>query len=165
MGKVVVALGSNIPPRRQHLKNAVRELSGLAKEGSLVCSEVYETEPVGGPPQGWFLNLAASFDTPLEPRALMNALLAIEKKGGRIRDLKNGPRIIDLDIIFYDDLILEDTACTLPHPRFKERGFVLLPLVDIIPGFVDPKTGQTVQALREAWRSSNNEICRPAGPL
>jgi 2-amino-4-hydroxy-6-hydroxymethyldihydropteridine diphosphokinase len=165
MGKAVVALGSNIPPRRKYLKNALRELTGLSPDKTLICSKLYETEPVGGPRQGWFLNLAAAFETALGPLDLMEALLAIEKKEGRIREIRNGPRVIDLDLIFYDDLILDETLCRLPHPRFAERGFVLLPLFDIIPGFVDPETGQTVEDLLKAWRLSNPEICRPVDPL
>ncbi|MBU0753534.1 MAG: 2-amino-4-hydroxy-6-hydroxymethyldihydropteridine diphosphokinase, partial [Planctomycetes bacterium] len=93
-------------------------------------------------------------ETSLAPKSLMHKLLTLEKTMGRGPRCRNGPRIIDLDIIFYDDLSVTDSQCTLPHPRFRERGFVLLPLNDIIPGFVDPETGRTIRALLEAWQQA-----------
>ncbi|MHC4943536.1 MAG: 2-amino-4-hydroxy-6-hydroxymethyldihydropteridine diphosphokinase [Planctomycetota bacterium] len=165
MVEAAIALGSNIPPRRRRLKEAMEEIRGLEGSRVLRCSQVYETEPVGGPPQGWFLNAALLIETPLSAPALLDALLAIETRMGRERKIRNEPRVIDLDIIFYGEKTLESPSLTLPHPRFRERGFVLLPLCDIIPAFVDPLTNRDLATLLNDWKAGGGESCRPLGGL
>jgi 2-amino-4-hydroxy-6-hydroxymethyldihydropteridine diphosphokinase len=146
-----VALGSNIPPRAEALRKALSLLGRLPETALKAVSQIYETEPLGGPPQGPFLNAAALVETRLDPEALLAACLAIENKLGRKRDGRNSPRTIDLDIIFYDEITAALPGLELPHPRFRERGFVLQPLADIIPGFEDPVTGERVADLLRKW--------------
>lgn len=163
MVKAVVALGSNLAPRRRFLAKAKERISGLKGCTLLEKSRVYETVPLGGPPQGMFLNAAVWVDVTLPAEELLNALLNIENALGRKRLERNAPRTIDLDLIFYGDLISKDPGIEIPHPRFRERGFVLLPLHDIIPGFVDPETGKTVRLLLEEWRRADGGGCAPLG--
>ena len=149
--QAIIALGSNIPPREAALRAAIESVGRLDQTGVVGCSRLYETEPVGGPPQGLFLNAAALIETSLAPGELLDALLRIEKKQGRQRIVQNGPRTIDLDIIFYSDLIVHEPGLVIPHPRFGERGFVLQPLADIIPRFIDPRSKDKVSDLLERW--------------
>ena len=165
MAQAVIALGSNIPSRKRHLETAVQHLKALEGAEVMDRSRIYETPAVGGPPQGPFLNAALSIQATLEPLALLSVLLLIEKKMGRTRTERNGPRIIDLDIIFYENRLLSDPRLELPHPRFRERGFVLWPLQDIIPHFVDPVTGRSVSALLEDWMASGGEVFPISGRL
>jgi 2-amino-4-hydroxy-6-hydroxymethyldihydropteridine diphosphokinase len=160
MAKAVVALGSNIPPRRRHLSEACSGVASLEGCRILDRSFVYETEPVGGPPQAMYLNAALVLETARAPQDMLDALLRIETEMGRVRCARNAPRIIDLDIIFYDEITLKAPGIEIPHPRFRERGFVLLPLKDIIPGFPDPITGKTVVELLEGWRKTGGENCK-----
>ena len=159
MASAAVALGSNITPRRRHLSEACSRIASL--EGCRIVdrSFIYETDPVGGPPQAMYLNAALVLRTGRTPENLLDALLRIEVEMGRVRSARNAPRIIDLDIIFYGDISLEAPGIEIPHPRFRERGFVLLPLRDIIPGFPDPKTGKTVSELLEDWRKTGGGKC------
>ena len=165
MAIAAVALGSNIPPRRNHLIRALEAIDSTPGIRILERSRIYETEPVGGPPQGLYLNAAVTVETVHAPLDLLRMLLGIEKEMGRRRAERNEPRIIDLDIIFYGDLILDDPLLELPHSRFRERGFVLLPLNDIIPGFVDPETGKTVSDLLGTWQSAGGKDHVSLGPL
>jgi 2-amino-4-hydroxy-6-hydroxymethyldihydropteridine diphosphokinase len=165
MAKAAIALGSNIPPRKNHLIRALEAIDSIPGIRILDRSRIYETEPVGGPPQGLYLNAAVTVETVHAPPDLLRRLLGIEKEMGRIRTEKNEPRIIDLDIIFYDDLTQNDPFLELPHSRFRERGFVLLPLNDILPGFTDPETGRTVAELLDAWRSAGGKDHDSPGQL
>jgi len=157
MPKSVIACGSNIPPRRKYIQSAIAKIGSLDTTKVLQRARIYETEPVGGPPQGLFLNSAIEIKTDLTPEKLLLKLLEIENSLKRRRIEKNGPRTIDLDIIFYENLILEDKDLGIPHPRFRERGFVLLPLYDIIPGFVDPLSNKTVRDTLEDWIKSGGK--------
>lgn len=142
-----IALGSNLGDRQRHLDRAVERLAALL--AGLRVSSAYETEPVGmdpgAPP---FLNAAAVGEPAVPPRALLRELLAIEAEAGRERPRPNASRSLDLDLILYGDLVLEEAGLTLPHPRFRERRFVLDPLAEIAGGLVDPVTGLTVAQLR-----------------
>ncbi len=151
MGNAVIALGSNIPPRRRYLQRALERIGALADSKVLNRSRIYETAPVGGPPQGPYLNAAVKIRTGFAPLELLDRLQAIEMDLGRAQNEPNGPRTVDLDIIFYGKIVLDDPRLRLPHPRFRERGFVLFPLNDIIPRGLDPETGRSVSALLDAW--------------
>jgi 2-amino-4-hydroxy-6-hydroxymethyldihydropteridine diphosphokinase len=138
-----VALGSNVGDRVAHLDFGVSRLRPLL--GNLKISRYYDTAPVGVPgPQPLFLNAAAVGHTSLRPRKLLDALLAIERERGRERPQPNAPRTLDLDLILFGDFVLNEPDLIVPHPRFRERRFVLEPLTEIAPGLVDPVTRKTI---------------------
>ncbi|MBT2144708.1 MULTISPECIES: 2-amino-4-hydroxy-6-hydroxymethyldihydropteridine diphosphokinase [unclassified Rhodanobacter] len=128
-----VALGSNLGDPRQQLLDAMDALANLPDTRLLQCSRLYRTPPWGMLEQPPFINAAAELDTALSPHALLDALLAIEQRAGRVRAERNGPRTLDLDLLHVDGVQLADPQLTLPHPRMAERAFVLLPLHDIAP--------------------------------
>ena len=141
-----IALGSNLGDRRAHLDFAVGRLGALLD--NLRVSNYIETEPVGVPgPQPLFLNAAAVGDTTLTPRALLDTLLAIERERERARPYPNAPRTLDLDLILFGEHVMDEPGLLIPHPRFRERQFVLEPLAGIAPELVDPVTARTVAAL------------------
>ena len=127
MARAWVAVGSNLGDRSRNFKDARRRLEVTPGIYILKSSSVYETEPVGGPPQGKFFNAVWEIETALDPEWLMKRLLAIEIEMGRKRREPLGPRIIDLDLLDYDGLVLQIENLTLPHPRLHEREFVLKP--------------------------------------
>ena len=131
-----IALGSNIEDREKYLKKAVRELKKQSK--ILLHSSLYETEPVGYAAQGLFLNGVIKIDTQLTTSKLLEFVLAIEKMLNRVRTIPNGPRTVDLDILFYEDQIVQEENLQIPHPRLHERAFVLVPLNEIASDFVHP---------------------------
>lgn len=143
---VAVGLGSNLGDRRGHLDYARARLGNYLSE--LIYSRDVETEPVGVGAQPRFLNAAAIGKCALGPHALLEALLAIERERGRQRSVTGAARTLDLDLVLYGDRIIKDPGLTVPHPRFRERWFVLEPLAQIAPDFIDPATKLTVAALR-----------------
>ena len=141
-----VALGSNLGDRRSHLDFAVSRLRSHIPD--LRVSSYYETDPVGVPgPQPPFLNGAAVGSTELSARDLLDALLAIEAERGRERPHPGAARTLDLDLVLYGDCVLDEPGLIVPHPRFRERRFVLEPLAEVAPDLVDPVTGDTVEKL------------------
>lgn len=123
----------------------------------LRCSSDYETAPVGSEePQGLYLNAVVTGETHVSPGALLEALQAIERARGRERPFVNAPRTLDLDIVLYGDIVLDERHLVVPHPRFRVRRFVLDPLVEIAPDVRDPVTGLTMRALRAAYLSSSS---------
>jgi len=149
MGRVAIALGSNVGDRRAHLDYAVAALRTLLT--NVAVSRYYDTVPVGvSGPQAMFLNAAAVGETALAPRALLEALLAIEQERGRERPYLNAPRTLDLDLILAGDTVVEEPGLVLPHPRFRERRFVLEPLAAVAPELRDPVSGRTVAELLSA---------------
>jgi len=113
------------------------------------ASSVYETQPVGYKDQPWFLNMVLELETTLEPLNLLELLLSIENQMGRKRNQKFGPRNIDLDLLFYDDIVLNSDTLTLPHPRMHERKFILVPLVEIAPQVIHPLKKKSIEELLE----------------
>lgn len=137
MVKTAVALGSNLGDRVAHLDFAVSKLRPLLR--NLKVSRYYDTAPVGVPgPQPLFLNAAVVGHTSMSARQLLDALLAIERERGRERPQPNAPRTLDLDLILFGDHVMDEPGLVVPHPRFRERRFVLEPLTEIAPGLVDP---------------------------
>jgi 2-amino-4-hydroxy-6-hydroxymethyldihydropteridine diphosphokinase len=145
--RAVVGFGANLGDRLGALRAAAARLPVVRR------SRVYETAPVGGPPQPHYLNAAALVAFDGEPLALLDRLLAIELELGRVRDpdVKNGPRTIDLDLLWIDGGVVDDERLAVPHPRLHERAFALAPLLDVAPGAVDPRTG-AAYALAEEQR-------------
>jgi 2-amino-4-hydroxy-6-hydroxymethyldihydropteridine diphosphokinase len=158
---VVLGLGSNLGDREAAIAGA---LARLAERGYRAArtSSLYLTEPVGGPPQGWFLNAVADGETALSPEALLAACLAVELELGRVREVANGPRTIDVDILFYDSVVHPGPAPVVPHPRLAERRFVLEPLVEILPDLVHPVLGASARELLERC-PDRSEVKRLAG--
>ncbi|HTM32321.1 MAG TPA: 2-amino-4-hydroxy-6-hydroxymethyldihydropteridine diphosphokinase [Vicinamibacterales bacterium] len=143
---VAISLGSNIGDRAAHLTFAIGELSRLLE--NIRVSRVIETAPEGVPDeQGPFLNAAAIGTTELGPRELLASLHAIERLDGRERPYRYAPRTLDLDLILYGTQVLKVEGLEVPHPRFRERRFVLAPLAEIAPDWQDPVTGSTISAL------------------
>jgi 2-amino-4-hydroxy-6-hydroxymethyldihydropteridine diphosphokinase len=144
---VAIALGSNLGDRDALLDEAEERLSVLLS--GAVASGRYETTPVGGPPDApLYLNEVVVGSTMLSPQALLDTLLAIERDCGRERPLKDAPRTLDLDLILYGDFVIDEPGLTVPHPRFRDRAFVLDPLSEIAGDWVDPVSGLTMAELR-----------------
>ena len=133
MSKVVLGLGSNLGDRLANLQFAVDTLQRAPKTQVTAVSRVYETEPVGYAEQPDFLNAAVLLETDLSPKTVLGFCLGVEAAAGRERTVKNGPRILDLDVLLYENVKSDSFELTLPHPRMLERAFVLLPLNDLFP--------------------------------
>lgn len=148
MHKVYLLLGSNLGNREKNIDNAINELKAcgiiISKKSSL-----YNTAPWGYTEQPEFLNQAIECLTSLEPVELLREIKKIERKLGREKTFRYGPRIIDIDIIFYDDLILKSNELTIPHPFMHKRDFVLKPLCEIAPNFVHPELKLSIKNLLE----------------
>jgi len=158
---VAIALGSNLGDREEHLAFAVAHLRRSLSD--LRVSSFIETEPVGVGPQPRFLNAAVTAGTHRSPRALLDELFDIERRRGRERPLPGAPRTLDLDLILYGDAVVDEPGLRVPHPRFRERAFVLQPLVEVAGHWVDPETGLTVKVLLEMLRTKNEERKRKNG--
>src|SRR5579863_4020252 len=149
-----LSLGSNLGNREQSLRDAIAR---LAKAGKVVQqSSIYETEPVEFTAQPWFLNCVVELETDLTPQRLMAELLAIEQEMGRERTQKKGPRVIDLDILLFGDLVTSSADLTIPHPAMQERRFVLEPLVEIAPQVTHPRLKKTAKELLERLPSGQS---------
>lgn len=154
--RVLIGLGSNLGKPAQNLKQALRLLEErLATE--LVLSPVYRSEPVGLKEQPWFLNQAVCFDDDIQlgPMAILGVLKEIEIQMGRVPTVRFGPRLIDLDLLFYKNWVFESANLVIPHPRFTERSFALLPLLDLEPGLICPRSGME---LRKIWERNLKEF-------
>jgi 2-amino-4-hydroxy-6-hydroxymethyldihydropteridine diphosphokinase len=145
--KVFILAGSNLGDREAHLAHAV---ASLAEAGTVAhTSSVYETEPVGYPDQAWFLNQAIEMDTRLTPHGLLCLCQSVEASRGRVRYFANGPRTLDLDILLFGDMVVNDKDLIIPHPRMAERRFVLVPLAQIAADIVHPVFKQSIRSLLE----------------
>ncbi|HWE52966.1 MAG TPA: 2-amino-4-hydroxy-6-hydroxymethyldihydropteridine diphosphokinase [Bryobacteraceae bacterium] len=146
MSIVYLGLGSNVGDREAMLRSALDDLDRPELQ-LLRASGIYETEPIGLREQRWFLNLVAEFDCELFPRQLLQRTQRTERAYGRLRTLPNGPRTLDIDILLYGNSIVKTEALEIPHPRFRERRFVLAPLAELNPELRDPATGKPVTTL------------------
>jgi 2-amino-4-hydroxy-6-hydroxymethyldihydropteridine diphosphokinase len=147
-----VSLGSNLGDRRSHLDFAASKLQRLLD--GICISSYRDTEPVGvAGLQPRYLNAAAIGESTMSARDLLDALLAIEQERGRERPYVNAPRTLDLDLILYGVEIIDEPGLIVPHPRFRERRFVLEPVAEIAPQLIDPVTGKSVAELLERLRT------------
>jgi len=144
--RVAIALGSNIGDRRSHIDFAIKRLHSLLTE--VVGSGVIESEAVGGVRQPCFLNAVVVGLTGMEPGGLLRELMLIEYERGRERPFAGAPRTLDLDLILFGDRIVDEADLQVPHPRFRERHFVIGPLAEIAPNMRDPLSGLTAHQLR-----------------
>jgi len=163
MPQAVIALGSNIPPAKENIDRALAALSelGTVKE----TAPYIISKPEGFTNQADFINTVAVLSTPYEPMPLLKKLKALETRLGRTPTFKNGPRVIDLDILFYDDRVVfedgDEHVLFIPHPRLHEREFVLKPLSYILPEYVHPKLNKPVYRLyRELMKKKGAPDCR-----
>jgi 2-amino-4-hydroxy-6-hydroxymethyldihydropteridine diphosphokinase len=142
----VIGLGANLGQRGETLAAAARAIAELGRISAV--SSLYQTAPVGGPPQPDFLNAAVRLEYVGDPLALLEALLAIEQHFGRERRERWGPRVLDLDLLWIDGVQVRTATLEVPHPRLAERTFALDPLLDVCPTATDPHTGRPYRAVR-----------------
>lgn len=145
MAQIYLALGSNLGDRLQNLRDAVEQLSPQVRVTKI--SGVYDTAPWGVIEQPRFLNLVLAGETELAPIQVLRLLKEIERAMGRQETVRYGPRVIDLDVLLYDDVIFENEVLQIPHPRMHERRFVLEPLAEISPEVVHPKLKKSAREL------------------
>jgi 2-amino-4-hydroxy-6-hydroxymethyldihydropteridine diphosphokinase len=145
MSTIYLALGTNLGDRFANLQAAIAALSPAVRV--LDQSPVYETPPWGVADQPAFLNMVLRGKTHLQPLELLRNLKDLETALGRVSSIRYGPRLIDMDILFYDSLVLDTPQLTLPHPRLQERAFVLVPLADLEPDLIHPVLGKTIRTL------------------
>jgi 2-amino-4-hydroxy-6-hydroxymethyldihydropteridine diphosphokinase len=152
---VFLSLGSNLGNRERQLQGA---LGSLEEEGVTVVmfSSVYRTEPLYVPEQPDFLNMVCQVRTELSAHELLQSCLRVERRLGRIRRVKKGPREIDIDILFFGQAIIEDDDLVVPHPLLYERNFVLVPLAEIAPRFRDPRTSLSILELKERCQDESD---------
>ena len=156
MAVVYIGVGSNLGDRYENLERALELLS--AKALLQQVSSVYETEPVGYSQQPPYLNLVCRVDTELSPQQLLGKLKKIEHEMGRKASFRNAPRIIDLDILLYDDIVMESNELTIPHPRLTERAFVLVPLDEIAPELVHSVKRKKITQLLSALSDKSGVV-------
>jgi 2-amino-4-hydroxy-6-hydroxymethyldihydropteridine diphosphokinase len=145
--RVAIALGSNLGDRETYLRHGVGTLRGSGVLLHLRVSSFIETEPVGVVGQPPYLNGVLIADTTLSARGVLELLLETEHQFGRVRPFDRAPRTLDLDLILYGDQVINEPDLQVPHPRFRERRFVLEPLAELAPEMVDPVTGRTIAEL------------------
>lgn len=162
MVPVYLGLGSNLGDRKANLWEALHRLKERVAIDTL--SALYETLPMGPLDQRWYLNAACGGMTDLKPKELLALVKEIEQGMGRVPTVRWGPRVIDIDILFYDSLVLRTPHLVIPHPGIPHRPFVLVPLADIAPHFIHPSLGESISALLKGLLSAPHEVRRVAEP-
>ena len=159
---VYLSLGSNLGDRRRNLVEALREID-RSPNAVVRCSALYETEPVDVREQPPFLNLVCALSCRQRPEGLLATCRRTERALGRRQTFPKGPRVIDIDILFFDDRLIETPRLVVPHPRLQDRRFVLVPLAEIAAEFCDPRSQETVASLLESC--PDRSWVRDAGPI
>ncbi len=154
MSIAYIGLGSNMGDKVGNINKAIAALGKISGNKVLAVSSFYKTEPVGDIEQDWFINAAVKIESGLTPGELLDILLKIEKELGRVRDARWGPRVIDLDILLYDDLVMDEEGLVIPHPYLQERRFVLAPLAEIAPGLIHPRLKKSMSELLRGLHDS-----------
>jgi 2-amino-4-hydroxy-6-hydroxymethyldihydropteridine diphosphokinase len=154
-----ISVGSNLGHKLENCRKGIANLGRSGNTRLVAQSIVYRTEPIDYHDQDWFVNYVVKIETDLVPLSLLDRLKSIERTAGRKRDrIRFGPRILDLDIILYDDLVLEDPRLTIPHPRMHKRRFVLKPICDIDPDIKHPVLHRRLQSLLENLAEEGQRI-------
>ncbi|MBL0731795.1 MAG: 2-amino-4-hydroxy-6-hydroxymethyldihydropteridine diphosphokinase [Desulfosarcina sp.] len=156
---VLISAGSNIGDKSGNCKKGIAALIRVESAVLLKESKLYKTEPVDYTDQDWFVNCAVKISTPLEPLELLTEIKRIESEAGRKKDaVRFGPRVLDLDIIFFDDRVIESDNLIIPHPRMHQRRFVLMPICDIDPNIIHPVLKKSVRALLAELDDSGQKV-------
>lgn len=148
-----LGLGSNLGDKEKNLRTALLCLDRQQSVRVKRVAPFYLTAPVGFERQDWFLNTVAEVETGLSPRRLLAVLSGIEEKMGRVREIRWGPRVIDLDILLYGDAVVNEPDLVIPHPEMKKRAFVLVPLADLVPGLFLPGGGTVAELARRLQKT------------
>jgi 2-amino-4-hydroxy-6-hydroxymethyldihydropteridine diphosphokinase len=164
MSRAWIGIGSNVGDRLGYMKRALGMVRALPGTEVLRVSSIYDTEPVGVTEQPRFLNAVAELETELPPLTLLRNLLAIEDRCGRFRRDVWGPRTMDLDLLLYDDVEIATEELTVPHPLACQRAFVLVPLAELEPELVCPRTGETVSEKVAKLGELGDDVRRVGGP-
>lgn len=153
-----VGLGSNLEDPVRHVQQAIKELGHLPRTRLLACSSLYRTAPVGKLDQPYFVNAVVVLDTRLAPRELLQELLALEARHGRMRGEPNAPRTLDLDLLLLGEQVIREPGLEVPHARMHERGFVLQPLAEVSPHAVIPGHGSVAELAARVADQTVNRI-------
>jgi 2-amino-4-hydroxy-6-hydroxymethyldihydropteridine diphosphokinase len=157
--RAVVSIGSNLGDKLAHLRCGLSLLESSGAARIIASSRFFRTRPVDFLDQDWFVNAAVLLETPLAPRPLLAALKAVERQVGRAQQaVRFGPRVLDMDIVLYDALVLESADLTIPHPRMHKRRFVLMPICDIDPDIVHPVLRKSMAVLLSEIRDPAQEV-------
>ena len=155
---VFISIGSNIGDKYDNCLKGIEHINTLPGTEVLDIADFYKTAPVDYKEQDWFINSALKIETELEPKTLMESLKGIEQKLGQYeKTVRFGPRILDLDIIFYEDMVINTDTLTIPHPRMDKRCFVLRPLCDIAPDVIHPVLGNSVRHLLKTVQNNGEQ--------
>jgi 2-amino-4-hydroxy-6-hydroxymethyldihydropteridine diphosphokinase len=155
--QIYLSLGSNLGDRTDHLRRALEELAVAGIQFDRI-SPIYETEPVDFKNQPWFLNQAAAANTDISPFELLDLCLDVENRLGRRRTDEKGPRSIDIDLLLYDNLILQQPTLTIPHARLHSRRFVLVPLAALAPELVHPVLNHSIRTLLDHCEDTGSVV-------
>ena len=161
MHQAYISVGSNLGRKVENCRRGIHELTTAGRSILVAASPFYRTSPVDYLDQDWFVNAVIKIETERDPFALLHDLRCIEKKVGRkANTIRFGPRVLDLDIIFFDDAVIQSDTLEIPHPRMHKRRFVLKPICDIDPSMLHPVLGEDMQSLLNSLQDEDQEVLR-----